>query len=60
MADVLKEHKMELAFEGPLIHDIKRTHGTVGALPFSSPKSVFPIPQRETILNSELVQNEGN
>jgi hypothetical protein len=58
-ADVLKERKLELAFEGHLIHDIKRTQGTVGALPFSSPKLVFPIPQRETILNSELVQNEG-
>ncbi len=59
IADVLKERKLELAFEGHLIHDIKRIQGSVGALPFSSPKLVFPIPQRETILNSELVQNES-
>ncbi len=57
--DVLKERKLELAFEGHLIHDLKRTQRSVGALPYSSPKLVFPIPQRETILNSELVQNPG-
>jgi starch-binding outer membrane protein, SusD/RagB family len=59
LADVLKERKLELAFEGHLIHDIKRTQGSVGALPFSSPNLIYPIPQRETILNSALVQNEG-
>lgn len=59
LADVLKERKLELAFEGHLIHDLKRTQGSIGALSFSSPKLIFPIPQRETILNSELVQNES-
>lgn len=59
IAEVLKERKLELAFEGHLIHDIKRTQGSVGSLSFTSPKLVFPIPLRETILNSELVQNEG-
>lgn len=59
IADVLKERKAELAFEGHLIHDLKRTQRSVGSLAFSSPKLVFPIPQRETILNSELVQNAG-
>lgn len=59
IADVLRERKAELAFEGHLIHDLKRTQRSVGTLLFSSPKLVFPIPQRETILNPELVQNEG-
>ncbi len=56
---VLMERKLELAFEGHLIHDLKRTKRSVGALPFSSPNLVFPIPQRETILNDQLEQNEG-
>ncbi len=59
ISDVLRERKLELAFEGHLIHDLKRTQRPVGALPYSSPKLVFPIPQRETILNPELVQNQG-
>lgn len=59
VADVLRERKAELSFEGHLIHDLKRTQRSVGSLPFNSPKLVFPIPQRETILNSELVQNQG-
>jgi hypothetical protein len=59
VADILKKRKLELAFEGHLILEIKRTQGSVGALLYSSPKLVFPIPQREAILNSEHVQNKG-
>lgn len=56
---ILKERHLELAFEGHLIHDIKRTKGTVGALTFDSPKLVFPVPRREIDANSNLNQNAG-
>lgn len=59
LASILKERKLELAFEGHALHDIKRTGGTVGALPFNSPKLILPIPQREMDVNTQLVQNEG-
>lgn len=56
---ILKERKLELAFEGHRIHDLKRTGATVGAdnLAFNSPRLVFPIPQREIDTNKNLVQN---
>ncbi len=56
---ILKERKLELAFEGALLHDIKRLQGTVGALAWNSPKLVLPIPDTEIIANPSLVQNEG-
>jgi len=55
----LKERKLELAFEGEAIHDIKRIQGSVGALPWSSPKLVYPIPARELRANPNLTQNTG-
>ncbi|HEV7348035.1 RagB/SusD family nutrient uptake outer membrane protein [Telluribacter sp.] len=59
LAAILKERRLELAFEGQLVHDIKRTRGTVGSLPFNSPKLIFPIPRREIDANPNLTQNEG-
>jgi len=59
LAAILRERKLELAFEGHALHDIKRTGGTVGALPFNSPKLILPVPQRERDVNPALVQNEG-
>ncbi len=59
LAAILKERKLELAFEGFTLHDIKRTQGTVGPLNFDSPKLVFPIPKREIIVNPNLTQNAG-
>ena len=56
---ILKERKIELAFEGHRLHDIKRLQGSVGLLQWNSPKLVFPIPERETIVNPNLIQNEG-
>ncbi|HCR54809.1 MAG TPA: RagB/SusD family nutrient uptake outer membrane protein, partial [Cytophagales bacterium] len=56
--DILLERHLELAFEGHLIHDIKRTQRSVGALPYNDPSLVFPIPNRERLINSGLVQNE--
>lgn len=59
IAAVLKERKLELAFEGQQIHDIKRTKGTVGTTVFSANNLVCPIPQREIDTNKKLVQNPG-
>lgn len=56
---IIKERKLELAFEGHTIHDVKRLQIPVGPLAWNSPKLVLPIPERETIVNSNLVQNEG-
>ncbi|OOQ57693.1 RagB/SusD family nutrient uptake outer membrane protein [Mucilaginibacter pedocola] len=60
LADILKERRLELAFEGGFfLHDAKRLQQSVGALPYNSPKLVFPVPLREINANSALVQNEG-
>ncbi|WP_031526078.1 RagB/SusD family nutrient uptake outer membrane protein [Dyadobacter crusticola] len=56
---ILKERHLELAFEGHMLHDIKRTKGNVGALPYNSPRLILPLPQREIDVNRKLVQNEG-
>jgi hypothetical protein len=64
---ILKERRFELAFEGHLIHDIKRNKQTivktigndVRVYPYNSPKLIFPIPMRETDANTQLIQNEG-
>ena len=57
--DILEERRRELAFEGFKVHDIKRTQGTVGSLPYDDPRLVFPIPGREIVVNPNLVQNPG-
>lgn len=59
LAKILKERKLELAFEGQLMHDLKRLQLPVLNLAWNSPKLVLPIPERETIANPNLVQNEG-
>ncbi|PLK45574.1 RagB/SusD family nutrient uptake outer membrane protein [Emticicia sp. TH156] len=59
VTDVLKERKLELAFEGEQIHDVKRTKGGVAGLTYSDNKLVIPIPQREIDTNKSLVQNPG-
>ena len=56
---IIKERKIELAFEGFALHDAKRLEESVGSLPWNSPKLVFPIPDRERKVNSNLTQNEG-
>ncbi len=56
---ILKERKLELAFEGFSLDDIKRLQGTAGTLPWNSPKLIFPIPKRELIVNPNLTQNQG-
>lgn len=57
--DILKERKLELAFEGSSLHDIKRAMGKVGTLDWNSSALVLPIPQREIDANKKLVQNDG-
>lgn len=59
LALILKERKLELAFEGFTLNDIKRTQGSVGPLSWNSPKLVFPIPDRERKVNPNLTQNPG-
>lgn len=56
---ILRERKLELAFEGFHLQDIKRLQENVGTFPWNSPKFVFPIPQRELRVNANLTQNEG-
>lgn len=59
LESILRERHLELAFEGHYLHDLKRNKLNVGSLPYNSPKLILPIPQRETDVNKNLVQNEG-
>ena len=64
LADILAERKLELAFEGFRLGDLKRnresTHDPNGVvLPWNSPRLVFPIPLREISVNPRLTQNPG-
>ncbi|CCH51659.1 RagB/SusD domain protein [Fibrisoma limi BUZ 3] len=56
---ILRERRLELAFEGTLIHDIKRTRQNIGTIRFNDPRLIYPIPQREIDANRALVQNAG-
>lgn len=57
--DILEERKLELAFEGQKIHDIKRLKQSADGFAFDAPELVFPIPQREMDVNTDLEQNQG-
>ncbi len=63
--DILLERKLELAFEGFNLSDIKRLGVTTGyftgggGLAATSTKLVLPIPERELRVNPNLTQNEG-
>lgn len=56
---IFNERQLELAFEGFLLHDIKRVQGTVGSLPFDDTSLVYPIPQAEVDTNPLITQNPG-
>lgn len=57
---ILKERKLELAFEGFALDDAKRLEQDISAnIAWNSPKLVFPIPNREIVVNPNLTQNEG-
>jgi len=63
--DILFERRLELSFEGFMIHDARRLKNNVptssGTTPYNDPKLVFPIPLRETEANPTLraQQNPG-
>ncbi len=57
--DVLRQRRLELAFEGNLLHDLKRTGRSVGSLAFDAEELVYPVPQRECDANPEISQNPG-
>lgn len=59
LESILKERGLELAFEGVILHDLKRLQGSVGPLAWNSPRLVLPIPERERQVNPNLSQNEG-
>jgi hypothetical protein len=59
VADVLAERHLELAFEGHWIHDLKRTQRPIGAFPYNSNDLVYPIPNREILINPAMAQNPG-
>ena len=59
LANIMRERRLELAFEGTYIHDLKRTQASVGTLAYNDPKLIFPVPLREVTTNPMLVQNTG-
>jgi hypothetical protein len=61
LADILMERRLELAFEGFRIHDIRRLHETFDGYSWDDPMLIFPIPERELQANPKLKpeQNEG-
>lgn len=62
---ILKERKLELAFEGFRLGDLKRNQEstidpiTGAAVAWDSPRLVLPIPLAEINVNPNLVQNPG-
>ncbi len=63
LADVLRERRNELMFEGVLFMDMKRTQtpttGLTTTIPWNDNSLVFPIPDREMLVNAQLTQNPG-
>ncbi len=63
--EILKERKLELAFEGFRLGDLKRNQEsttdplTGTAIPWNSPRLILPIPLREINANPNLTQNAG-
>lgn len=62
---ILKERRIELAFEGQSYFDFQRNmldlpaHATVTAQPYNSGYRLLPIPQREMNIMPALTQNTG-
>jgi tetratricopeptide (TPR) repeat protein len=58
---ILYERRLELAFEGFKIHDVRRTHGNFASYAWDDPRLVMPIPARELDANPTLKaqQNPG-
>lgn len=62
-AAILNERRLELAFEGTLVHDVKRNRQSVtfGSTTYqwNDPRLIYPIPLREINANPALLQNQG-
>ena len=62
--DIMLERKLELAFEGNFLHDIRRREATIdqrGTFDWDAAELILPIPQRELDSNTGLTgqQNPG-
>lgn len=57
--DVLRERKLELAFEGHQLHDLRRTGRSIGNISYDANRLVYPVPERELDANPNLTQNPG-
>jgi hypothetical protein len=56
---ILTERRLELAFEGLRIHDLRRNKLATGSFAWDANELVFPIPQFEINVNDQLTQNPG-
>lgn len=57
---IFTERYIELAFEGHILHDIKRFERSASGIDWNSPRLIFPVPQREIDASGgTLEQNEG-
>ena len=56
---ILLERRLELAFEGLRIHDLRRNKLATGSFAWDADELVFPIPQFEINVNDQLEQNPG-
>ncbi|MBE7173508.1 MAG: RagB/SusD family nutrient uptake outer membrane protein [Williamsia sp.] len=62
---ILKERRIELAFEGLAYFDFQRNlldlpaHATVSAQPYGSDFRIWPIPQRDILIQPTLEQNHN-
>jgi starch-binding outer membrane protein, SusD/RagB family len=58
--DVILQRRLELAFEGLNIHDLRRLRKPIGSFTWNSDEIVMPIPQREIdATQGSIVQNEA-
>ena len=48
---IFNERQLELAFEGFILNDVKRTQGSVGSIPWNDDSLILPIPQSELDTN---------
>lgn len=55
----IEERFRELTFEGDRVWTLKRLHLDIDGLSFNDNFLILPIPQRETDVNKNLVQNDG-
>lgn len=56
---IFNERQLELAFEGFILNDSKRTQRSVGSISWDDTSLVLPIPQAEMDTNPLMVQNPG-